>query len=128
MPAGACGQPFRQGERWFYGGASLRDPSRRLGDASLAISRHWARIEDRHLGLTSWQTCNDATQCVVIDYGCSLTAAHRDHSAAARQQAWARGGDPRDRSCVRPLRLEPVLACVDRRCGVWLLTPTAAAR
>ena len=128
LPPGDCAQPFRPGERWFYGGVSLRDPSRRLGDAALPLVRHWARHHDLHLRLAAWQTCADATQCVAIDYGCSLTAAHRDHVDAARQRAWARGGDPRNQSCDSPARVEPVLACIALRCGVWQLTPTATSR
>lgn len=128
LPPGDCAQPFRPGERWFYGGVSLRDPSRRLGDAALPLVRHWARRNDLHLGLATWQACADATQCVAIDYGCSLTAAHRDHVDAARQRAWARGGDPRNQSCDSPALVEPVLACIDLRCGAWLLTPTATPR
>ena len=77
------------------------------------------------LALAAWQRCDDSAQWVAIDHGCTLTAAHREHRDAASQQAKARGGNPHNLSCVsRPL-VETVLACIDRRCGAWQLTPTA---
>lgn len=80
------------------------------------------------LALLAWQRCNDSAQCVAIDPGCTLTATYRDHRDAASQQAWAKGGDPRKLSCARWPLVETVLACVDRRCGAWQLTPTATPR
>ena len=127
-PPGDCAQPFRPGERWFFAGIARHDPSRRLGDAARPLSSHLTRLDDQRLALSAWQGCDDSAQCVAVDHGCTLTAAHRDHRDAASRQAWAQGGDPRNLSCVsRPL-VETVLACVDQRCGAWQLTPTATPR
>ncbi len=128
LPSGGCAQPFKSGERWFFAGAALHDPSRRLGDAERPLASHLSRLDDQSLELSAWQQCDDTTQCVAIDHGCTLTAAHRDHREAASARAWAKGGDPRNLSCVSPPRVETVLACVDRRCGAWQLTTAAIPR
>jgi hypothetical protein len=127
-PAAACAHLFLLGERWFFAGTSLRDPSRRLGDGSLPLSRHMARLDDRRLALSEWQACDDSAQCVAVDNGCLPTAVHRDHWKPARDRSWARGGDPRALECDVRVRADIVLACVDRRCGAWRLTPTATPR
>ena len=77
---------------------------------------------------TGW---TEQTQTPVTTVQSFTTVSGADLKArldAASQQAWAKGGDPRNLSCVsRPL-VETVLACVDRRCGAWQLTPTATPR
>ena len=124
----ACAHTFRPGERWFYAGPSLRDPSRRLGDGAQPLSRHLVRLDDHRLALAEWQRCDDSAQCVAVDNGCLPSAVHRDHGRAARERSWARGGDPRALECDVRVRADIVLACVDRRCGAWQLTPTVTLR
>lgn len=125
-PPGPCDHPFMPGERWLFAGAAAADPSLRLGEASLPLARHLARLDDSRLALPDdWQRCDDAAQCVAIDNGCLPTAVHRDHLAAATQRARSRGGDPRAMSCEPLAPGEFLLACVASRCGAWRLRTTS---
>ncbi len=120
---GACGHPFRAGERWLFAGVSRQQPTRRLGQASKPLAAQAWRLDDRQLGLSAWQHCDLAEQCLAVDNGCLLSAVHRDHWPAARDQAWRRGGDPRAMSCEPRVRDDTVLACIDHRCGAWQIAP-----
>lgn len=122
-PPAGCGHHFRPGERWLFAGVLRQLPSRRLGLASRPLASQAWRIDDLPLGLSAWQRCDDAGQCLAVDNGCLLTAAHRDHWPAARDQAWRRGGDPRAMSCEPRVRDDLVLACIDQRCGAWQIAP-----
>jgi hypothetical protein len=123
VPIGSdsCDIRFQAGERWLYAGPRVPDPSRRLGSASVPLAQAMARRDDGGLGIEAWQRCGDSAECVLVAYGCSLTAAHRDHRQLATERAWSVGANPRTRNCTGAPEADSVAACVGGRCGAWVL-------